>query len=315
LKKIAKENNFTDDFVEGTERIIEFNSWTRLERYAYTHFGKNEILKSDFLPSNFYAHRHKLELNNTELLNKYTYRPYITSLVSNIALYNCALKHGSGKLVDRNGFEYRSEKLNVIDSLFNNETLKSLFAGNETRNFIRSRKNIAEINKLVDQFLELSEDEQLKNEITKMAATYINLDPGNKLPDFELYTYDQNTTQLSDQVKGLSVLFYWSDKNETYALRIHKLVNGLRSKYPEINFIGINLDDPKSKTWREASSKFGFNESSEFQLVDNQSISKQLALRNENRSMLIGPELIILDPNINLFHYKIETTLLGYLSR
>ncbi len=315
LNKSAKENEFTEEFVAGTVRIIEFNSWTRLERYADTHFGKTKILDSDFLPSNFYAHRHELEINDTKLLNKYTYRPYVSALVSNIALYNCALKHGNGKQIDLNGFEYKSEKLTVIDSLFKNQNLKSLFAASETKNFIRSRKNISEINNLVDQFLALSEDEQLKDEVTKMAATYINLDPGNKLPDFELYQYNQNKTQLSEQVKGLSVLFYWSNKNETYALRIHKLVNELRSKYPEINFIGINLDDPESKTWRETSSKFGFNESSEFQLVDNQSISKQLALKNENRSMLIGPNLVILDPNINLFHYKIETTLLGYLSR
>ncbi|OUS18007.1 hypothetical protein A9Q93_04385 [Nonlabens dokdonensis] len=315
LDNQGRNDDFSAEFMEGAARIIEFNSWTRLERYAYTHFGKNEILKSDFLPSNFYAHRHKLKINNTKLLNKYTFRPYVSSLVSNIALYNCALKHGSGKQVDRNGYEYKSEKLRVIDSLFDNETLKSLFAATETKNFIRSSKKIAEINKIVDQFVDLSQDEKLKNEITKMAATYISLDPGNKLPDFELYQYDQSTTKLSDQVKGMSVLFYWSNKNEAYALRIHKTVNELRAKYPEINFIGINLDDPESKTWRETSSKFGFNKASEFQLVDKQSISKQLALKNENRSMLIGSKLIILDPNINLFHYKIETTLLGYLSR
>jgi hypothetical protein len=163
----------------------------------------------------------------------------------------------------------------------------------------------------------MSQDKFLNDNITKMAATYMNLDPGNKLPNFELYKYNNNKiTDLSSQVKGIGVLFYWSNENESYALRIHKKVNELREKYPEINFIGINLDNPTSNVWHEASEKFGFNESSEFQLVDNQSISKQLALRNDNRSMVVdGPELTILDPNINLFHYQIETTLLGHLSR
>ena len=315
LNKLASANKFQDEFVKSAMKILNFNSWSRLERYASAHYGINEILKSDVLPSNFYSYRRDLEICSTDLLNNYAYRPYITAHLSNLALYNCALKHGTGKTVDRNGLEYRKEKLNVIDSLFTDDELKGLFAGIETRNFIRSRKNAVEINQLVAKFLEISQDEELNNEITKMAATYIDLDPGNKLPDFDLYKFNKEITTLSSQVKGLSVLFYWSNKNESYALRIHRKVNDLRIKYPEINFIGVNLDDPKSNVWSETSQKFGFKKSSEFQLVDNQSISKQLALRNDNRSMVIAPELVILDPNINLFHYQIETTLLGYLSR
>lgn len=315
LDSAAAKNKFQEEFVKSTSKILHFNSWSRLERYAYTHFGKSDILKSDVLPSNFYSYRHHLEICSTELLNNYAFKPYIISLVSNVALYNCARKHGSGKTVDRNGLEYRKEKLHVIDSLFTDEQLKGLFAGIETRNFIRSRKNAEEINHLVAEFLEISQDKRLNDNITKIAATYINLDPGNKLPDFDLYQYDKRITHLSSQLHELNVLFYWSNKNESYALHIHSKVNELRIKYPEINFIGINLDNPKSNVWSDTSEKFGFLKSSEFQLVDNQSISKQLALRNDNRSMVVASGLTILDPNINLFHYQIETTLLGYLSR
>ena len=315
LKKDAKKDHFQTNFVENVIKLIRFSSWSTLERYAYTHYGKGDILKSDVLPSNFYSYRHNLEICDTKLLNNYAYRPYVTSLVSNVALYNCARKHGSGKAVDRHGYEYSKEKLRVIDSLFTNEELKGLFAGIETRNFIRSRKNAGEINDLVAEFLEISQDEQLNNDITKIAATYINLDPGNKLPDFKLFDNKKNITQLSSNVNGLSVLFYWSNMNESYALRVHRKVNELRYKYPEIQFIGINLDDPKSNAWVNAREQFGFNMATEFQLVNSQSISKQLALRNDNRSMVVAPGLTILDPNINLFHYKIETTLLGYLSR
>jgi peroxiredoxin len=315
LSHAASKNNFQQGFVNSTKKILNFNSWSRLERYAYTHFGKSDILKSDVLPSNFYSYRHNLEICSTELLNNYAFKPYVISLVSNIALYNCARKHGSGKTVDRNSFEYRKEKLHVIDSLFTGEQLKGLFAGIETRNFIRSRKNAEEINHLVAEFLRISQNKKLNDDITKIAATYINLDPGNKLPDFDLYQYNKKITHLSSQLHQMNVLFYWSNKNESYALHIHRKVNELRIKYPEINFIGINLDNPKSNVWSETSEKFGFLKSSEFQLVDNQSISKQLALRNDNRSMVVASGLTILDPNINLFHYQIETTLLGYLSR
>lgn len=314
LKKAAKKYDFQDRFVKDVKLIIEYNTWSRYERYAYTHYGKNEILKSDVLPSNFYDYRHHYQIDEKNLLNNYSFRPYITSLVSNIALYNCARKHGSGKPVDRTGFDYRKEKLHVIDSLFTNQELKELFAGIETRNFIRSRKNATEISDLVTEFLKMSQNTVLNNEVSKMASTYINLDPGNALPDFELYQYNKKITRLSSQVKGLSVLFYWSNKHESYALRVHKKVNELRMKYPEINFIGINLDEPNSNVWHETNEKFGFSGSSEFQLINDQSIINQLALRNDNRSMVVAPGLMILDPNINLFHYKIETTLLGYLS-
>ncbi|WP_124979785.1 redoxin domain-containing protein [Nonlabens xiamenensis] len=314
LDKTATDKNFEETFYQALEKAIHLNAYSHLERYPYSHYGKRNILQSESLPTAFFAHREQVNLKDPYMLNNYAYRPYVQSLVANIALVNCAKKQGNGQLVDRNGYEYRHEKLNVIDSLFNSQEFKQQFASAEVRNFIRNSKNATEVNQLVSQFVSMSTSDSLNRNITSMAATYVNLNPGNKLPDFKLLNTSRDTTQISDQIEKLSVLFYWSNKDESYALRVHNKVRDLRGKYPEIEFIGINLDDPKNTLWQDANDRFKFNPNHEFQILNTESIISQLALRNNNRSMVVRPGLIIVDPSINLFHYKIETTLLGYLS-
>jgi hypothetical protein len=49
--------------------------------------------------------------------------------------------------------------------------------------------------------------------------------------------------QNSDHVNKLSVLYYWSIQNNDYAMGIHDQVKDLQIKYPEIEFIGINIDN------------------------------------------------------------------------
>jgi peroxiredoxin len=89
----------------------------------------------------------------------------------------------------------------------------------------------------------------VNNQVAQMAATYMDLDPGNDLPDFELWDANNERSKLSDHVNKLSVL-YWSIQNNDYAMGIHDQVKDLQIKYPEIEFIGINIDIWFSKNGR-----------------------------------------------------------------
>lgn len=315
LEVIAKEHEFDKDFLCHAEEVIKFSAWVKMERFPFVHYGKNDFLKSAELPESFYSYRKEFKIDNAALLNNITFRPYVNLLVSNLAFTNLANELGSGILVDRSSLKYYKKKLKVIDSLFMPGVVRDIFAANDTQYFIMNRKNANEINELVDDFLKMTDDKDLQSRIMSMAATYIKLDPGNEMPDIKLFNTSKEELHLSDRVSKLSVLFFWSDHEREYAIRVHDKIKDLRKKYPEIDFIGINLDNSESKKWEQAYERYDFNPSMEYQILNTSPVSAQLALRNDNRSMIIDKNLTIIDPSINLFHYQIETTLLGYINR
>lgn len=311
----TKNHQLDKDFICHVEEIIKLSGWSKLENYPYVHYGKNNFLNSKELPDSFYEHRKDFKICNATHLNNIAYRPYVNSLISNLAFKSIAQEIGTGKLVDGHSYRYYEKKLAIIDSLFPPGIVKDIFAANDTQKFIMNRKNAREINDLVSLFVKMTDNEKYKNHITNMAATYIKLDPGNEMPDIKLQNTDKVQHSLSDRVNKLSVLFFWSDNEREYALRVHDKIKELRIKYPEIDFIGINLDNSESEQWKKAYERYNFNSSMEFQILNTSPVSSQLALRNNNRSMVIDKNMTIIDPSINLFHYQIETTLLGYINR
>jgi peroxiredoxin len=314
LKKANSKNSFEPRFMDFATFIIKLNSYYELERYPVV--NKSNIYKKQNpqLPKEFFSHRSRIDIDLPKLLNNFAFRPYINALASNLAYRNISKRNPTSE-INLNSYSFNKERLKVIDSIFKNQELQNFFAAGEIRNFILSRKNADEINLLVEDFLDLSTDEHVNNQVAQMAATYMDLDPGNDLPDFELRDANNERSKLSDHVNKLSVLYYWSIQNNDYAMGIHDQVKELQIKYPEIEFIGINIDNLSFQKWQDAIFESDFRNSKEYQFVDKSIINRQLALRNSDRSMVIDRNLIIIDPNINLFYYKIETTLLGYLNR
>lgn len=313
LEQAAERHEFDKRFVDFATFIIRLNSYYELERYPVLYDGNPYLDSSIVFPETFFAHRDRLEVNKAKLLSNYAFRPFINAWVSNVAYKKLSLEKKED--VNLNSYIYNKERLIAIDEMFNNETLKNYFAASEVRNFIIRRKNATEINLLVNDFLDISTDQAVNEEIAQMASTYINLNPGNKLPNFQLLDVENQTVVLKDKVKQLSVLYYWSVNDKNYALGIHDQVKDLQIKYPEIEFIGINIDNLSYDQWQDAIANNDFRDSREFQVHEKSAINRQLALRNSNRSMVIDHDLTIIDPNINLFYYKIETTLLGYINR
>jgi peroxiredoxin len=315
LKDAAQKKDFHEDFVALMQRSFELSSASRKERYPFTHYGRNKLLEAKQLPETFFSHRDCINVNDPELLNDYTFRSYVNALVSNIALLNTAENYGTDFIENRNSLEYRTEKLRIIDSLFKAPKAKEQFAASETRNFIRTRKNAQEIEKLVSTFLRISTDDTLNNSIQELAGTYIIIEPGKKMDNLTLQDASNNSVLLADRIKQLSVIFFWSQDYPDYAVRIHKKVRELKIKYPNIEFIGINIDDSDADDWKKINAEYRFNLANEYQLKNLDNVIPDLEITNRNRTMVVDKDLTIIDPSINLFHFKVETVLLGYLNR
>ncbi len=315
LDKVAEERDFCIDFVDHMKAVYELNSWSRLERYPATHYGRNNILESRTLPENFFQHRSKDELNDPQLLNNYSFRPYLRSLINNKTMMQLAEKSNSGQQIDRDGYDFTKTKLEVLWKTISNPTIRNLVATAELKNYIRTRKNATKIYELIAELGAMTQDQELTSSITDFASTYIRLESGNQIPNINLITTYGNEVRLDSVIEDLAVLFFWSYQDPAYTVRVHNEVRNLRQKYPEIQFIGLNIDDTESELWQDATDKFEFDRTHEFQLKNTTAIVQSLALKSTGRSMVVNKDLTIIDPDLNLFYYQIENVLLGYLNR
>jgi hypothetical protein len=315
LKKKTKANGFSKDFVRHMQKGYDLNRWSMLERYAIAHYGKNKFGQSIALPEVYYEHRSKIDLNDAKLLNNFAFRSFIKALIDNKTLQVISETDSDLKNLSMESPYYTKVKMQTLWSTVGSSEIRNSIALGEIKNFIRTRKNATEIYDFIAEFTQLSDDEVLNKTVTEFASTFISLERGNTLPNLTATSYEGSRIEFNSIANGPTVLFFWSNLNQEYNVMVHNEVQELRLKYPEITFLGINIDETSLSEWRIDVKRFGYDTDYEYQLTNPITAKSSLALKASGRTIMVDKNLKIIDSDLNLFHYQIETTLLGYLNQ
>ena len=147
-----------------------------------------------------------------------------------------------------------------------------------------------------------------------LANSTMKLAPGNKVPEVALVNKQNETVAISAIIKRPSVFFFWSLNSSRHYKKIHLRVEELAAKYPEYDFIGLNVDD-QFKKWQRLVTHQNFKTGSEYQFDDFNQAEMALLVNSVNRSMVVSAKGKILNANINIFGMKIEQELLNYLNQ
>jgi hypothetical protein len=87
----------------------------------------------------------------------------------------------------------------------------------------------------------------------------------------------------------------------------------LKAKYPEYDFIGINID-LHFKKWLKVVKNAGFDPSMEYQVENFEVAELKLVIDSVNKAIIVDDQGIILNGNANIFNYSVEAELLGFLN-
>jgi hypothetical protein len=104
--------------------------------------------------------------------------------------------------------------------------------------------------------------ENLK-ELGRLQLSYL---PGTTLSDLPLVQPSGDTIAIKKVVKQPTIIFLWSIYSRDHK-QYHKLIDEMKAKYPEINFVGINMDIGETSKWQLALQKFGYDPEQEYQLA------------------------------------------------
>lgn len=301
LKKKA-EIGWDTNFDLIAKASLDFHHISKKEIYPYAHqFRKGENIRQS-LPKNYYSHRKEVNFDNPVLSDFSPYIRYVNSLLTNVALQN------NTNDLNENSLNNNIAKLNITDTLIKNEKAKNIVLNNVALMYLLEDQNMYNNKKFVERYLQLSTNVQQEKEITEIYSSVQNLKVGNKLPKIKLIEENNQVFDLESSIKKPTVLFFWTTPAESHLVSAHKKALEFKKKYPNYDFIAININDADSK-WRNALKKYNLNVFKEVHSTDFEEIRKQWVITKVHRVIVLNTDGTVKNGFANFFDVHFEQNL------
>lgn len=301
LKKKA-EIGWDENFDLIAKASLDFHHITKKEIYPYAHqFRTGENIRTQ-LPKNYYEHRKDVDYNNAVLTNYSPYIKFVSSMLNNVALQS------NTQDLNENSLENNITKLNITDTLIKSEKVKNVVLNNVAMMYLLEDQNMYNNQKFIQRYLELSTDTEQEKEISEIYNSVQNLKVGNKLPKIDLIDNNNQVYDLQSSIKKPTVLFFWTTPAESHITAAHKKAQEFKAKFPNYDFIAININDTDSK-WKNAIKKHNLTSNKELHAVDFEALKKQWVITKVHRVIVLNADGTIKNGFANFFDVNFEESL------
>lgn len=314
FKELQAKSNFTDLFSEIAKSTIDYEHYDMRERYAFL-IRKYLPEKVEELPKSYFNYRESVDFNNEKLLSNYSYLRFLDNYLRNKSIELCKAKNRS--CFDLNHYDNLKRRLDLVEEIFTSEYLRANFFNRLIRReivFSKTKAQLEETISTIEDFEISSIDKTELHELAKIQSNYL---VGSEVVDYRLRTLKLDTVRFSDLGnKRPIVLYTWSVLSpETYQKSFQK-VTDLQKKYPEVRFIGLNLDLQNPNTWLNTLRKHNYDFDNEFQLIVDTPEHNYGFFRNYlNKVYFINTSHEIVDNAMKLHDPHFESELLGLLNQ
>ncbi len=299
-----KEIKWSDDFDVFAKASLDFNYYSKKELYPLIHkirTGEDMIEK---LPGNYYAYRKDIDFNNAELSNYAPYVMYLSHMLNNMATINYH-NHFTEKDL---ALKTNINKMTIADTLIKNKMVKNNILNNIAFTYLLEDQNMTNNNKFLDTYKRLSTDKSKKNEIIAICNAIQMLKVGNSLPEVPLTDRNGNAVPLVSLTKPNTVFFFWTVKARSHLEAAHRKVMALKSKFPQYNFVAVNINDSK-EDWKAILNKYEFKGVTEVHCSDFETIKNKWAINKIHRTIILDNKGVIKNAFANIFDSEFEENL------
>ncbi len=293
---------------------IDYNYYSSKEIYPFIHYGTNkcDILKS--LPKDFYTYRKDINYDDVFYENYFIYNSFLKSNMNNLALERHVIHNGSKEFQGKS-ICYNLDKLHLIDSIIKNPIIKNKLLYYNTFGFLNKNTNIEANKSILKSFLNKSTNANNKKAIANLVESLNELKPGKDFPPIDVVDFRNNYMGISDLVNKPTAIYFWSHKFHDHFKQSHKKVNELKIKYPEMNFLAINIDVHSSEDWLAFLTKNKFAIEKEYLLKDPKKSKEILAIHSMTKVIVVNDDKKIIHSHANIFDKNFEEKLLAIVSK
>jgi len=319
-KQLKKLDRFSDKlnssplFNEIAKAKINYNFYANKEIYPFAYYGEKKIKNLKSLPKNFYNYRKDVDYNNEELRSFFQYYRFLETHFNNISL-DKFFEHTHDSTFNKKSLHYNLDKLALIDSLITNDSIKNDLLKYTAGPFIYNSKSNANTKAILNDFQTRCSNKKDKEKMKRLAASVMQLEPGTKLPSINILNSKNRILNLASIIKSPTVIYFWSYNKKSHFKDSHRKIKELKVKYPELNFIAINVNNDKHHIWKRSLKQYNFPNNDEYQFIKPEKARKDLVINSINKVMLLDRNAEIIDPNANMFSTRFEELLLGLLNR
>ncbi len=314
LRDFINKNKTSALFKEIAEANINYNYYSSKEIYPIINYGYNNKTVIKDLPKEFYSYRKDVDYNKEGYLEYLSYNSFLRSNFNNLSLEK-HLDHSRENHFSITSTCYNIDKLNLIDSLVSNQTIKNDLLFYFTMSFLTKNKDVENNETIKKSFLSKSTDNKNNEIISNLTIALNNLKPGEKFPNINLVNSQNSDLTFNSLIKRPTAVYFWSHKFFEHFKDSHNKVNELKIKYPEIDFIAVNIDKQNIKTFEKTLKSNRFSDKNEFQFKNPEESMHTLAIYPMTKVIIIDKDHIIVNSNANMFSSNFEEQLLGLISR
>lgn len=307
--RFLEKQNPSMGFEKVVRTAIFYDNFERKEAYPFSHYGKDKLSFIKNLPEDFYSFRESVNINDEDLFSSYSMHRYLNKYLDHLAF----LKYGDSAPYDYNSYIHNAHEMDIIDSLVTSPLIKDRLLSRAARVVMANNNDSHEVERIYERFNKYANNERLRSNMKRRYDTYRITATGNKIPDQLLVDSEGRINSISANIKATTVLYFWSYDNKQHMDDSHRKIAELRSKYPEIQFLGINID-VDSERWTKAVEKHDFPVASEFQFKETKKALRELSIFVPHKIIIVDKNSRILNSHANLYSVRFETELLEYLN-
>jgi len=311
LESFLKKNPNSDLFKKVALSSIKYHYFTRKELYPFRHFGVNNFSNFKELPSDFYEFRKEIIYNDIDLKDFYPYYNFLFPHINNLALEQLTTANPEFTLEDHQ-LDYTTRKLELIDSLVTNTMIKNNLLKYTTRNFISNSNSIDQSYILYRSFLDKSTNEKDKKYIKDLFKNAQGLQPGYPLPAIEVINHTNETVNINTIFDKTTVIYFWDNASRYHFENTHIKVKTLQEKFPNIDFVAININSMHTYVWKNMIFGNQFKINNEYRFADPSYAKKRLAINYIKKVLIVDPKGVILDATADLLAPEFEVLLKAY---
>jgi len=311
LDKFSQKYDVSESFKEIAEAAVNYDNYQRKESYPFSHYKKNDKLSFiQELPSDFYRFRESVNLNNENLIDLYAYQRYINAFLDHQA-YKEYCQNRSYNTVS---FIHNYHEIKAIDKFITNPELKDMKLLRTATIFIANSNDKKGVDEIFELLSASITSPDVKRKVEKLYDSHKKMEAGNIIPDLMLINAEQRMVTLSSRIRKPTVLYFWSYNNHMHLEESHKKAKDLQSKYPEFNFIGINVNDENDK-WVKHVRQHKFNAAKEYRFNNARDARISLVINDLSKTIVLDKNGKILNSHANIHRTDFESELLAYLNQ
>jgi hypothetical protein len=294
--------NWSEEFDEVAKTNILLNYAYKKEVFPIVHeFKTGENIKTD-LPKSYYNYRKKIDVNQANLLYYSPFINYMTSMLNNIVLTK-----SKGNLDDMS-LENNIKKLEIIDTLIKNKHVKNLVVNNIANMYLLSDQCSINNGKFFTLYSKMVSNENMKAKVMKTANNIQKLRNNNVLPEINVLDTNNKKVQISKLITKKTIIYFWTKQSDSHSFYSHKKVDELKAKYPDIQFIAININNTQEDWLKEIKTK-KYSNSIELRALDFEELQNKWVINKVYRTLIINKNGTINNAFVSLFDANFESYL------